>query len=185
MNKTMDVRLNELIWKMMDYDAGDVKRIQHFIKVHYFASLIGMQENLDSETLFVLETAAVVHDCGIHVSEQKYGGSDGKHQELEGPAVARILLEGISGYTPEQIERVCWLVGHHHTYHDIDRIEHQILIEADFLVNLYEDGLSKETARKTAQHIFKTESGLRLLQMIYLSDKYGNLCNHTEQESAC
>lgn len=66
---------------MTAYNAGDPKRIQHFIKVYQLASVIGTSEQLDEETLFILETAAIVHDIGIHISEQKYGACDGKHQE--------------------------------------------------------------------------------------------------------
>ena len=100
---------------MIEYYRGDAKRIQHFIKVYNFASLLGRQEQLDEETLFILETAAIVHDIGIRICEQKYGICDGKHQELEGPAEAEKLLIKTGNYTCEQIERVCWLVGHHHT----------------------------------------------------------------------
>lgn len=73
---------------MTAYNAGDPKRIQHFIKVFQLASVIGTLEQVDEETLFVLETAAIVHDIGIRICEQKYHMCDGKHQELEGPAEA-------------------------------------------------------------------------------------------------
>ena len=109
----------QLISSMIEYYRGDAKRIQHFIKVYNFASLLGRQEQLDEETLFILETAAIVHDIGIRICEQKYGVCDGKHQELEGPAEAEKLLIKTGNYTCEQIERVCWLVGHHHTYTNI------------------------------------------------------------------
>ena len=52
---------------MIEYYRGDAKRIQHFIKVYNFASLLGRQEQLDEETLFILETAAIVHDIGIRI----------------------------------------------------------------------------------------------------------------------
>ncbi len=60
----------KLIVAMTTYDHGDPMRIQHFMKVHDFASAIGVLEGLDQETLFVLETAAVLHDIGIHLSEE-------------------------------------------------------------------------------------------------------------------
>lgn len=40
--------VNTLIAKLIEYYAGDAKRIQHFIKVHTFAKLIGEMEHLDS-----------------------------------------------------------------------------------------------------------------------------------------
>lgn len=79
---------------MVAYDRGDAKRIQHFLKVHDLAAVIGTLEGLDEETQFILETAAILHDIGIHISEQKYGSCSGKYQEKEGPAEARKLMDG-------------------------------------------------------------------------------------------
>ncbi|MCQ2137045.1 MAG: HD domain-containing protein, partial [Bacteroidales bacterium] len=132
-------KIQELALAMIAYDNGDPKRVQHTTKVHAYASLIGIQEGLDSDTQFVLESAALVHDIGIRASEKKFGHQNGKLQEQEGPAVARGLLGRLGGWTDALIDRICWLVAHHHTYHASDALDYQILIEADFLVNLYED----------------------------------------------
>ena len=164
----MEMKHARLIAAMVEYDRGDAPRIQHFMKVYAFASTIGMLERLDPDTLFVLETAAIVHDIGIHACEAKYGLCDGKHQELEGPAEARKLLEAVGGYSPGQIDRVCWLVAHHHTYKDIRGADYQILVEADFLVNIHEDGVSHEAIGKIKSDIFKTPSGIRLLEQMFL-----------------
>lgn len=43
-------RKDQLLLKMMEYDKQDAKRIQHFIKVHEFARLIGKLELLDEGT---------------------------------------------------------------------------------------------------------------------------------------
>ena len=67
------MRIEKLLTAMMEYDHGDVPRIQHFVKVYEFARMIGLMEGLDAKTQFTLESAAVVHDIGIHISEQKYG----------------------------------------------------------------------------------------------------------------
>lgn len=66
----MELQHAKLIQAMVAYDRGDAMRIQHFMKVHDFAATIGRLENIDEETLFVLETAAIVHDIGIHLSEK-------------------------------------------------------------------------------------------------------------------
>ena len=55
----------------------------------------------------------------------------------------RIML-GRMHFGEKIIRRVSYLVGHHHTYDQIDGLDYQILVEADFLVNLYEDGVTKE-----------------------------------------
>lgn len=63
----------DLIVKMTEFNAGDSKRIQHFLKVYEFAHVIGIREGLDPETLHILEMAAILHDIGIRPSEEKYG----------------------------------------------------------------------------------------------------------------
>ena len=152
---------------MIDYNNGDPKRIQHTTKVHAYASMIGRIEGLDEETLFILESAALVHDIGIRASEQKYGHQNGKLQEQEGPAVAREMLTRIGGYSERQIERICWLVGHHHTYNVCEDLDYQILIEADFLVNLYEDNESPHAIRAVRKNIFRTGSGTKMLETMF------------------
>jgi HD superfamily phosphodiesterase len=143
---------------MIEYNSHDPKRIFHSLKVHSLAKLIGEMEALDSESLFVLQTAAIVHDVGIKIAEKKYGNCGGKLQEQEGPAIAEDFLASLN-YEPEVIERVCYLVGHHHTYSHIEGMDYQILVEADFLVNFYEEKHSAEIIRAVYDRIFKTESG--------------------------
>ncbi len=151
-----------LICAMMEYDAGDPARIQHFLKVYAFAQAIGQSEGLAEEALQVLAVAALVHDIGIRPSEAKYGRCDGSLQEQEGPPAARKLLAGL-GYAPELVSRVCFLVGHHHTYQDIDGPDYQILLEADFLVNAYEGGMDQEAVRRMRDKLFRTQTGIRML----------------------
>ena len=158
--------ISSLIDEMIAYDKGDPRRIQHFMKVHDFARTIGQLEGLDEQTLYILESAAVVHDIGIHVCEEKYGSCEGKLQEKEGPAIAKELLERL-GYEQKVINRICYLVGHHHTYTNIDGIDYQILVEADFLVNLYEDGVSPDAVRKAYQNIFQTENGRKICRNMF------------------
>lgn len=163
----MKIPISKIITEMIRYDAGDAKRIQHALKVYALAKAIGGEEGLPSAELDVLETAAVLHDIGIHESERKYGSCAGNYQELEGPPVARLLLAPY-GLTPEFVDRVCYLIGHHHTYAGIDGRDYQILVEADFLVNLYEDGASEETARAVLDRIFRTEAGKQYLRYMFL-----------------
>ena len=158
--------ISSLIDEMIAYDKGDPRRIQHFIKVHDFARTIGQLEGLDDDTLYILESTAVVHDIGIHVCEEKYGSCEGKLQEKEGPALAKEMLERL-GYKQEVIDRVCYLVGHHHTYTNIDGVDYQILVEADFLVNLYEDAVSLDAVRKAYEKIFQTESGRKICRNMF------------------
>ena len=159
----MEAQLARLMQAMVSYDSGDVPRIQHFVKVHDFAAAIGRMERLDDDSLFVLEAAAILHDIGIHAAEAKYGNSNGKAQEELGPGEARKVLAEVGGFSDEQTERICWLIGHHHTYHDFSAADHRILLEADFLVNSFEDRLSPKAIVAFRDRVFRTPSALALL----------------------
>ena len=89
--------------KMIEYFGADVRRINHALKVHSFASLIAKNENLNAEIQEITEVAAILHDIGIPVSELKYGSCIGKYQELEGPPIAREMLQQ-PGASPELTE---------------------------------------------------------------------------------
>lgn len=156
----------DLMNRMMDYYTGDPARIQHFVKVYTFARVIGTGEGLDESTMEILGAAALVHDIGIRIAEEKYGSSAGHLQEQEGPAEADRMLRQ-AGYTEEVIARVCYLVGHHHTYTNIDGIDYQILVEADFLVNLYEDETGRKGIGNAYRSIFVTETGKRICRTMF------------------
>ena len=159
-------QLDDLFMDMIAYYDGDPKRIQHFTKVHSYARLIGIGEELDDASLFILEAAAYTHDIGIRVAEEKYGRCDGKLQEQEGPIIAQKMLSQL-GFENYIVERICFLIGHHHTYDNIDGLDYQILVEADFLVNLYEDDAGNREINKAYKRIFKTETGKKIFRLMF------------------
>ena len=160
------LQLDDLFMDMIAYYDGDPKRIQHFTKVHSYARLIGIGEELDDASLFILEAAAYTHDIGIRVAEEKYGRCDGKLQEQEGPIIAQKMLSQL-GFENYIVERICFLIGHHHTYDNIDGLDYQILVEADFLVNLYEDDVGNRAIDKAYKRIFKTETGKKIFRLMF------------------
>lgn len=158
--------INQLHLAMIELYKGDAKRIQHFCKVHSYANLIAETENVDKNCQFIIEAAALTHDIGIHICEEKYGSCNGKLQEKEGPAIAEKLL-GELGFDRNISERVQYLIAHHHTYGNINEMDYQILVEADFLVNIMEEGSSKEAAIKAYQNIFKTSCGKKICREMF------------------
>lgn len=160
------MRIGDVCEAMIAYNAADARRVNHLIKVYGFAKTIGEREGLDARTQEILETAALTHDIGIRNSERKYGSCGGEHQQIEGPPEAEHLL-GALGADSALIERVCWLIAHHHTYTDIQGADYQILVEADFLVNAYEDGMSKDAVLSVRNKLFRTKTGLQLLDTLY------------------
>ncbi len=163
------LRRRGLLAKLMDamcaFDAGDALRIHHFVKVHNFARQIGIAEGMDDHSLFVLEAAAITHDIGIHPSEAKYGDCIGKHQEELGPIEAEPMLRSL-GFEEKVVQRVCFLIGHHHTTVNVEGMDWQILLEADFLVNMVEGNMSAHAIDTAEEKLFRTVEGKRLLRSI-------------------
>jgi hypothetical protein len=69
------------------------------------------------------------------------------------------------------MERICYLVGHHHTYTDMDGMDYRILVEADFLVNLYENNVKYKAILASDENIFRTETGRTILKTMFEENK--------------
>lgn len=159
---------NDVLLKMIDFEAGCPERVQHFLKVYQFAQIIADAESMTGEAREILDIAALMHDIGIRPCEEKYGRCTGKMQEEEGPAYARAMLEAAGCDSETLIERVCWLIAHHHTYDAFEGLDYRILIEADYLVNAYENNVGQEAIRSMREKIFRTEMGKKLLNTMFL-----------------
>lgn len=151
---------------MVRYFGNDVRRICHALKVYGFSKAILAGEGITGETKTITDLAAILHDIGIKEAEWKYNSSAGHYQEIEGPPIARQILTEC-GISVEISDRVCYLVGHHHSYNKIDRIDFQILVEADFLVNIHEGYIKPNVAPAVVENYFKTKTGKQLADSIY------------------
>ena len=100
--------------KMIRESHGNLHDINHFLKVYAYARTIGVSEGLDPAAQTILEAAALLHDIACPLCREKYGNTDGAYQEKEGAPLAAAFLQD-SGLAPEAIDRVVWLVGHHHS----------------------------------------------------------------------
>ena len=159
---------DRILFRMVERFGSDLKRITHAFKVVGFAQTIASGEHLDSQTRDITVLAAILHDIGIPAAEEKYGSSAGHLQEKEGPPIAREILLG-EGVPKAITDRVCYLVGHHHTYTKIDGIDFQILVEADLLVNIQEGYLTHEAGQSAIHKYFRTESGRKLASTLFPS----------------
>ena len=158
--------ISEMIQKMIEYSNGNIHDIEHFIKVWAYARTIGELEHLDEETQYILEAAAIVHDIACPLCREKYGNANGKYQEEEGPALTADFLKS-SGMSDAQIDRISYLVGHHHTLDCIEGMDYQILIEADYIVNAAEDRFPQENIMNFRERYFRTKAGRTLLGDIF------------------
>jgi len=159
--------ISEILTRMVDFYAGNLHDINHTLKVYAWAKTIGEREGLDGGAQETLEIASIVHDIACPLCREKYGGTNGKRQEEEGPALVRAFLAD-AALPPQRLERVAYLVGHHHTPEGADGPDYQILLEADYLVNAGEGRYPMENIRGALDRLFRTETGRALLRSAYL-----------------
>lgn len=158
--------IEQILQKMIGYEGHTTHDVAHLLKVWGYAHTIGLLEHLDERTLHTLEIAAIVHDIACPLCRIRYGNTNGKYQELESPALVRAFLSDCD-LDASELERIVYLVSHHHTITDVQGLDYQILLEADFLVNADESSLSLENIRKMNEVLFKTKTGKALLKSIY------------------
>ncbi len=94
--------------KMIGFYHGNRHDIAHFLKVWALAKTIGELEGLDGHTQEVLELAAVVHDIACPLCREKYGDTNGKHQELESPPLVEAFFADLP-VSRADVDRISWL----------------------------------------------------------------------------
>jgi HD superfamily phosphohydrolase YqeK len=154
-------RLRERISsEMRRYFGPDMKRVNHALKVVQYAEEILKIEG--GHPLVVLG-AAYLHDIGIKQAEEKYGSPSAEHQEKMGPDIARDILNRLN-VQRGIVEEICDIIGHHHYPRKTETLHFQILYEADWLVNMEENGLLKnpEKLQEIIEKNFRTVTGKKL-----------------------
>ena len=151
---------------MVEYNAGDTRRIDHAHKVTAYARELQAKERGD---YLVVTAAGLLHDIGIHQAEAKYGSPNGKYQEIEGPPVAREIMTRLN-FTPAQVDEVCAIVGNHHSPGKINTVNFKCLYDADWLVNIRDDFniTDKQKLSAIIDNVMLTESGKARARQIYL-----------------
>ncbi len=158
---------DRIIDRMKSHFDGDHRRVDHALAVLQYAESI-MESGKDVSGL-VVRAAAILHDVGIPQAERKYGSSAAKHQELEGPPIAREILEELE-IAPAAVDHVCRIIANHHSAKDIDTPEFRIVWDADWLVNIpgEYDTTDKANMSELIEKVFKTDSGKRIAQRLFL-----------------
>jgi HD superfamily phosphodiesterase len=157
---------NKLIQELKNYFADDEKRINHSLEVtEYAEKLIGnFRERYPDKYINeqVIIYSAVLHDIGIKNSELKYDSSSGHYQEIEGPPVARKIMES-HNIDFEMMDEISEIIAHHHTPGKVSSNNFKLLYDADWLVNLPDvydlKGKNKDKTLKLIDKIFLTDIG--------------------------
>ena len=144
--------------------------IEHTLKVLKNAEDIMKGENIGEEEKEFISIIAILHDIGAVEAQKKYGSIDGVYQEKEGPEVAKEILKKV-GYN-KNIDRICFIIGNHHTPSKIDGLDFQIQWEADLLENLtvIDKEKEQEKIKKCIDENFKTTA--TTLSIFHTSVKY-------------
>jgi HD superfamily phosphodiesterase len=152
--------------EMKRYFKRDFKRIGHATRVARYAERIGKSEQ---GNMAVILTSAYLHDIGIPEAEKKYNSASPKYQHIEGPPIARSILEKLGAKEP-LIREVCDLIGHHHWPREEETINFKVLYDADLIANLEEkqkeSPMEKDRLEKIIEKSFLTESGRKEAQKV-------------------
>ena len=161
-----DILKNKIIRKMMEVFEYNNIHINHTYRVLDYAQDISVIEKGNPD---IVVPSAILHDIGIPACEKKYKSTEGQLQEIEGPPLAKNILESLN-LKEETIKEVCGIVGSHHSPGEIETINFKIMWDADWLVNLPDvyDIKDKKKLAEIINKTFMTETGLKKAKEFFL-----------------
>lgn len=157
--------LEKITQCMEDVFRDHPQMVLHTLNVLKHGEDIMEAEGVIGEEKELISIVALLHDIGIVEARKKYGSSEGPYQEKEGARIAFEILKKV-GYNKD-IDRICYIIAHHHTPEKIDGRDFQIQWEADLIENLKSsDG---EKIRRAIEENFKTAGGKELAYRLLLA----------------
>lgn len=162
---------DKLIEAIKEVFGDDQRRITHALRVFEAAQELLRSEDANPR---IVVAAALLHDIGIPQAERKHGSAEPEFQELEGPPIARRILEGLD-FPEKDIQHVCRIIANHHSARDIDTPEFRIVWDADWLVNIPEEhrSLEPDRLRQLIEKTFRTPTGKRIALERFAQRKEG------------
>lgn len=146
----MNGNINDVALKMKEHLGADPERVQHFVRVYTLARTIGELERLPEVEQRTLELSAIVRTVS---------GDD------RIAVVKEMLLS--SGYSDDTAMRVCHIVEHHDDYDHISGLDHQILVEAEYIVLFKERSTPVSEILRIAEQRFFTNYGRAFLKKAF------------------
>ena len=160
-NPPIPPALREAVIEAMKNVFGDDRR-----RIDRAMAVLEAAEHLLGEIAadpVVVTAAAILHDIGIAAAERKHGSSAARYQELEGPPIARPILETLQ-VDPERIDHVCDIIANHHCAAGRDSPEFRLLWDADVVINLMPQSPPPpgDPLQKMLADNFRTDAGCAL-----------------------
>jgi len=161
-----DILKNKIIKKMMEVFEYDNIHINHTYRVLDYAQELSEIENADLDIVIL---SAILHDIGILACKKRYKSTEGQLQEIEGPPIAKIIMESLN-IDEEVIKEVCGIVGCHHSPGEIKTVNFKVIWDADWLVNLPDvyNMKDKEKLTQIINDTFMTPAGLKKAREFFL-----------------
>lgn len=163
---------DRIIIKMKSaFEATIPSEIDHALNVLKNAEIIMNGEEIKGRERELISITAILHDIGMINAQKKYGSTAGPYQEKEGPESAKNLLID-ENLNKDEIDRICYIIGHHHTFSKVQGTDFQILWEADILEALKKliHKNSLDNIRDAIYKNFKTKSGIKLAEKVLLTN---------------
>ena len=161
-----------VIREMIRFFGNDRRRVAHALKVYSYVAAMAELEALPPGPAETARIAAILHDTGIKIAEEKYGSCTIRQQQEEGPPAAGRILAAL-GAGRELTERVRYLIAHHHEPEASEDMDFRLIIEADYLVNFEEGNLPLDGLEKVTAEHFRTETGKEFARLLFTGREGG------------
>lgn len=148
----MTQNVNLVAKAMKEHYGANEQKIKHFVSVYTLSKTIGELEKLPQQTQEYLEIASLV--CNIE--------SDNTPPHI----AARQLLSSVDIDT-NILQRVCYIVEHYSDFDHITGLDHQILLEANMIVDFKEQGTDTTEIIRCANTRFMTNYGKAFLKKAF------------------
>ena len=149
------------------YAAEDPLQIAHTQAVVDYTGRIAELEGLSERRIFLLKTAALLHDIGCPAARAAYGDSKPPHQEKEGERIVRELLPEFPEFSADEADYLAKVVGSHHHIGPMKELHAEPLFEADLIVNLLEGYYERSRAAFYRDKMISTASGRRVFNTVF------------------
>jgi hypothetical protein len=163
--------------QMKRYFHTDFKRIGHSARVARYAERLVPLEKADPA---VVISAAYLNDVGTKEAEKKYQSSEAEYLQLEGPPVAKRILEELDG-NEALVEEVCDIVARHRSPRDDETVNFKVVFDAELIADLEErhrrNAIDPETLAEIIHSRFLTESGKELAHSLLLGARHEKVVN--------
>jgi len=125
---------------------------------------VGEREKISVEDQQILQAAAILHDVAIKYCKEHYNGDASQNNQKQVVSILVTRFLESANYLPSYVPKIIELVNCHHDYDKPKNKLLQLLMEADLIVNCYENRPDYKKA-EYIKKIFQTDGGKELMAL--------------------